>query len=119
MSGENSDGDYAGAREASAEERAFHAQQSTGGRPEGYEHSGGEAAPQDRGEQPREQHGDPPREQRSEQHGEPRERSEPPREQRDSGTQAPLDLPPPPQSKPFVVWSSSPTAGGTDTRRDD
>ncbi len=35
------------------------------------------------------------------------ERSEPPREQQSS--QAPLDLPPPPPSKPFVVWSSSPS----------
>jgi len=119
MSGETSDADYAGAREASPEERAFHAQQATGGRPEGYEHSGGESAAQDRGEQPREQHGEPPREQRGEQHGEPRERSEPQREQRDAGTQAPLDLPPPPQSKPFVVWSSAPTSGTPETRRDE
>jgi hypothetical protein len=37
----------------------------------------------------------------------PAERSQEPREQQSS--QAPLDLPPPPPSKPFVVWSSSPS----------
>jgi len=119
MSGETSDSDYSGAREASPEEREFHALQTSGGRPESQEHSGGESAPssEPRGDQPREQRAEPPREQYSE----PREpRSEPPREHHDSGTQAPLDLPPPPQAKPFVVWSSSPPPGsGTTPRRDE
>jgi hypothetical protein len=46
---------------------------------------------------------------------EPREAA--PREQQSS--QAPLDLPPPPQSKPFVVWSSSPSEAPTEPRRDE
>jgi ribonuclease E len=82
------------AREASDDERAFHAQQSNGG-------------PQS--EAPRE--------------SSPGERSEPPREapreSRSEGTQAPLDLPPPPPSKPFVVWSSSPTDSPGVPRRDE
>jgi hypothetical protein len=41
-----------------------------------------------------------------------------PREQRPEATQAPLDLPPPPPSKPYVVWSSTPSGGSSD-RRDD
>jgi len=45
--------------------------------------------------------------------------SEAPREQRNESGQAPLDLPPPPPSKPFVVWSSSPTDAGPGTRRDE
>ena len=49
----------------------------------------------------------------------PREPREPPREQRSEGAQAPLDLPPPPQSKPFVVWSSSPGDAGPGGRRDE
>jgi len=44
---------------------------------------------------------------------------EPPREQRNEGSQAPLDLPPPPATKPFVVWSSSPTDATPGTRRDE
>ncbi|HET7809787.1 MAG TPA: Rne/Rng family ribonuclease [Steroidobacteraceae bacterium] len=97
MGGDMNDGDYAGAREASPEERAFHAQQSAGE---------GARDPESRGE-PREPY------------NEPREpRSEPPREQHDAGSQAPLDLPPPPQAKPFVVWSSSPS-GGDSNRRDE
>ncbi len=88
MSGE-SHGDYSGAREASAEEREFHAQQSNGTQPD---------AP--RPSEP------------------PAERTEaPPRESSSEGSQAPLDLPPPPPAKPFVVWSSSP--GDGDTRRDE
>jgi hypothetical protein len=50
---------------------------------------------------------------------EPREERSEPREERSSGTQAPLDLPPPPPSKPFVVWSSTPTSTPTEPRRDD
>ena len=42
---------------------------------------------------------------------------EPAREQRNE--QAPLDLPPPPATKPFVVWSSSPTDAAPGTRRDE
>jgi len=44
---------------------------------------------------------------------------EPPREQRSEGSQAPLDLPPPPPTKPFVVWSSSPSDVTPGTRRDE
>jgi ribonuclease E len=82
--------DFAGAREASAEERAFHDSQHNGhrGEPRGDEGQ--------REEGPRESAPDRP------------ERPEPPREQRSEGSQAPLDLPPPPPAKPFVVWSSSP-----------
>jgi len=87
--------DFAGAREASDEEREFHARMSNGG--EGHEHS----------------HQEAPRESSA------GERSEPPREQRNEGTQAPLDLPPPPQSKPFVVWSSSPSDAPPVVRRDE
>ena len=43
---------------------------------------------------------------------------EPPREQ-DESSQAPLDLPPPPPTKPFVVWSSSPTDAVPEPRRDE
>ena len=107
--GEARDGEFSGAREASAEERAFHAQQfhsqpSDGNRTEEYaprppEEPAREAAPVERAE---------PREERPE-----------PREQRNEGSQAPLDLPPPPQAKPFVVWSSSPTGSPTEPRRDE
>ncbi|HEX6636202.1 MAG TPA: Rne/Rng family ribonuclease [Steroidobacteraceae bacterium] len=82
-------------REASPEERAFHAAQNAGG---GHG---------DR--EPREPGGERP---------EPREAAAPaePREPRnEGGTQAPLDLPPPPAPKPFVVWSSSPS-GSSDHR---
>ena len=45
---------------------------------------------------------------------------EPQREQRNEGTQTPLDLPPPPPTKPFVVWSSSPSDSPPPaTRRDE
>jgi hypothetical protein len=89
--------EYSGAREASPEERAFHAQQSNGDRPNDFD-------PQPSAEPARESA--PP--------AEPRE----PREPRQENTQAPLDLPPPPPAKPFVVWSSSPT-DAPGNRRDD
>jgi ribonuclease E len=82
MAGE-SQGDFSGAREASAEEREFHAQQNNGGQ------------------------FDSPRESAAQEPA-PAARAEPPRESRNEGSQAPLDLPPPPPAKPFVVWSSSP-----------
>ena len=114
--GEVRDTEFSGAREASAEERAFHAQQfhsqqSDGERggeyePRPQEQSAREAAPVERAE---------PREERPE----PREERPEPREQRSEGTQAPLDLPPPPQPKPFVVWSSSPASAPTEPRRDE
>jgi hypothetical protein len=44
---------------------------------------------------------------------------EAPREQRSEATQAPLDLPPPPPTKPFVVWSSSPSDAPPTERRDE
>lgn len=89
------------AREASAEERAFHASQASSGGDSGNREPR-EAPAADF--EPRE-----PRESR-----EPRE----PREQRpEGGSQAPLDLPPPPASKPFVVWSSSPE--GSSGQRDE
>jgi len=93
--------DFLGAREASAEERAFHDSQHNGQRDE------------ERPDQaPREE---APRETQA-------ERSEPPREQRSESTQAPLDLPPPPPAKPFVVWSSTPGSspgGSSGERRDE
>jgi len=89
--------EYSGAREASPEERAFHAQQSNGDRPNDFD-------PQPSAEPARESA--PP--------AEPAE----PREPRQENTQAPLDLPPPPPAKPFVVWSSSPT-DAPGNRRDD
>jgi ribonuclease E len=91
--GESADADYGGAREASPEERAFHDQQNHGDRSEVRE-----ARAQDA-----------PRESSPAELGESR---------RSEGSQAPLDLPPPPQSKPYVVWSSSPP-GGAGTRRDE
>jgi ribonuclease E len=93
--GGESHADYSGAREASPEEREFHARMSNGTSPES-------APPRD--PEPRE--------------AAPQERSEPPRESRNEGTQAPLDLPPPPPAKPFVVWSSSPS-DSPGTRRDE
>jgi ribonuclease E len=90
MGGEGSEGaDFAGAREASAEEREFHAQMTNGNRGESHEQpeSGASERPQTEREPQR----------------------EPQREARSEGSQAPLDLPPPPPTKPFVVWSSSPS----------
>ena len=92
---ETPDSDFAGAREASDEEREFHAQQTNGGHPAG----------------------DSPRPAPS-QDGAPRERAEPVREARQENTQAPLDLPPPPPAKPFVVWSSGPSDASS-PRRDE
>jgi ribonuclease E len=94
--GGESNEDFSGAREASAEERAFHDSQN------------GQRADQG----PREEG---PRESAPER-AEPR--PEPPREQRNESSQAPLDLPPPPPAKPFVVWSSSP-GGSSGERRDE
>ncbi len=101
--GESSEPGFSSAREASDEEREFHAQQSNG-----------DAAPrqESRNQEPAHVHtaeSDAPRtESRSQEL--PRERSE--------GAQAPLDLPPPPAAKPFVVWSSSPD-DGSGPRRDE
>jgi ribonuclease E len=97
------------AREASDDERAFHAAQNSsgdGGNHEPREPSGGASEPREAREprEPRE-----PRESR-----ESRESREP---RPESGSQAPLDLPPPPASKPFVVWSSTP--GDSPERRDE
>jgi ribonuclease E len=90
--GEPRDDDFSGAREASPEEREFHAQQGNG---------------EPRSGQPHESHSsDAP------------ERSEAPRESHGAGAQAPLDLPPPPPAKPFVVWSSNP-GESPEPRRDD
>jgi ribonuclease E len=86
--GGDAQGDYAGAREASAEEREFHAQQANGTHGESHHSAVNETATRPPDAAP--------------------EREDPPRESRSEGAQAPLDLPPPPQSKPFVVWSSSP-----------
>ena len=97
--------EFTGAREASDEEREFHAQMTNGNRGGSHEHS--EPAHQEAPHAPR-----LPRIQR-----EPER--EPPREQRNEGTQAPLDLPPPPPTKPFVVWSSSPSDAPPVTRRDE
>jgi len=97
--GETRDGEYSGAREASPEEREFHDQQfgqNNGGQ-------SGEAAPAT--ESPRES--SPPAER-----AEPPRTDRPERPERGENTQAPLDLPPPPESKPFVVWSSSPGPSG-------
>ncbi len=94
--GESGEGNFSGAREASDEEREFHAQMSNGNRGESHDQGGYEASP--------------PRESAPEERS---ERSEAPREQQSS--QAPLDLPPPPPSKPFVVWSSSPSEAPTPT----
>jgi ribonuclease E len=97
--------EFAGAREASDEEREFHAQMTNGNRGGSPENS--EPAPQ---AAPRESSpGEPQRE----------PVREPAREQRNEGTQAPLDLPPPPATKPFVVWSSSPADAPPVTRRDE
>jgi ribonuclease E len=111
--GEGSEGNFAGAREASSEEREFHAQMTSGNRGEGHAEGGHEStAPREsasveRHEAPHE--------------AAPQERTErndsPAREQQSS--QAPLDLPPPPPSKPFVVWTSSPTDSAPGTHRDE
>jgi ribonuclease E len=110
---ESGEGNFAGAREASDEEREFHAQMTNGNRGEGhppgeYESAAPrESAPVERFEAPRE--------------SVPQERPErsdsAPREQQSA--QAPLDLPPPPPSKPFVVWSSSPADAPPVPRRDE
>lgn len=103
MGGETQPGsEFAGAREASDEEREFHAQMTNGNRGE----------PQ---EQPA--HHEAPRQSSAETSSEPAR--EPQREQRNEGTQAPLDLPPPPPTKPFVVWSSSPGDAPPATHRDE
>jgi ribonuclease E len=94
-------GDFAGAREASDEEREFHAQMTNGNRGESHGH--GESSQQ---EAPRESSA-------------ASSEREPPREQRSEGSQAPLDLPPPPATKPFVVWSSSPSDVTPGSRRDE
>jgi ribonuclease E len=96
--------DFAGAREASDEEREFHAQMTNGNR--GADGAPGEPASQDA-----------PRESFAAERSEPQR--EAPREQRSEGTQAPLDLPPPPQAKPFVVWSSAPSDAPPGERRDE
>jgi ribonuclease E len=111
--GEPGEGNFAGAREASDEEREFHAQMSNGNRGESHESGGYESAA------PRDPAGD-----NASEHREPREPREPreqqssqaPREQQSA--QAPLDLPPPPQAKPFVVWSSSPADAPAPRRED-
>jgi ribonuclease E len=113
--GEAGESGFSGAREASDEEREFHAQMTNGNRGEapaqdGYEPSApGESSPAERPEAPRES---APQERQDR----PERNDQAPREQQSS--QAPLDLPPPPQSKPFVVWSSSPTDAPT-PRRDE
>jgi ribonuclease E len=93
------------AREASPEEREFHARQS--------HDSFGVQASND--SPPRSEGGSSSAVERSV----PVERSEPVRETRSEGSQAPLDLPPPPPSKSFVVWSSSPGDNPDGTRRDE
>ena len=99
---EGGESTFAGAREASDEEREFHAQMSNGNRAEGHDQGGFESSA--------------PRESAPAGHSqEPREAA--PREQQSS--QAPLDLPPPPQAKPFVVWSSSPSEAPPVPRRDE
>jgi ribonuclease E len=86
--------DLSGAREATPEEREFHARQSNGSQPDRPQESAPrESAPAERPEAP-------------------------PRESHGAGSQAPLDLPPPPPSKPYVVWSSSP-GDSTETRQED
>jgi ribonuclease E len=102
VGGESPEGaDFAGAREASAEEREFHAQMTNGNR--APQHEPGETVSAGQPER------DPQRE----------PQREAPREQRSEATQAPLDLPPPPPTKPFVVWSSSPSDAPPTERRDE
>ena len=97
--GEGSEGaEFAGAREASDEEREFHAQMTNGNRGEGREQPEPSRASE---------HSDRSANLRASR-SVSRQR-EPQRESRNEGSQAPLDLPPPPPTKPFVVWSSSPT----------
>ena len=98
------EGEFTGAREASPEERAFHAQQSNGS------HSNADEV-----REPAVQRESAPREQAPR---EPAERAEPARESRGEGAQAPLDLPPPPAPKPYVVWSSGPSDSSS-PRRDE
>jgi hypothetical protein len=111
---EAGEGGYSDAREATDEEREFHAQMSNGNRSENRESQG----PADSGSsEPRESSSEAQREpQREPQRETPRETS---RESHGESTQAPLDLPPPPPTKPFVVWSSSPTSPGSGPRRDE
>ncbi len=100
----NEGANYAGAREASDEEREFHAQMTNGNRQEPPE-APRESSAGERPETQREPQREPQR--------------DAPREQRNEGTQAPLDLPPPPQAKPFVVWSSAPSDAPPTGRRDE
>jgi len=103
----NEGGNFAGAREASDEEREFHAQMTNGNRGEGREPGQGHGE-SNAGERP-----EPQREPQRETQREPQ------RESQNENSQAPLDLPPPPPTKPFVVWSSSPTDAVPGPRRDD
>jgi hypothetical protein len=109
VGGESQDNEFLGAREASDEERAFHAQQTNGGS------SQDEAPRESAAREASSESAAPERTERTER-AEPAH--EPARESRNEGTQAPLDLPPPPPSKPFVVWSSSPSDSPT-PRRDE
>jgi len=91
--------EFAGAREASDEEREFHAQMSNGNRGEGRDQ--GQAHAQSVASE------------------RPAPQREPQREPQNESSQAPLDLPPPPPTKPFVVWSSSPADSVPGPRRDE
>ncbi|HEV7607049.1 MAG TPA: Rne/Rng family ribonuclease, partial [Steroidobacteraceae bacterium] len=102
--------EFSGAREASDEEREFHAQMTNGNRGENREPS-----TQTSHDSSRDQSQDSPRESFPAAEAQ----REAPREQRNEGTQAPLDLPPPPPSKPFVVWSSAPSDAPPTERRDE
>ncbi len=119
--GDNRGAEFSGAREASEEERAFHAREANGNRAEAGEFPNAEREPQR--EPQRESQGEPqrdaPRERdvpREPQHATEQQPSAAPRQE---STQAPLDLPPPPPSKPFVVWSSSPTESTPGRPRDE
>ena len=106
--GETRDGEFSGAREASPEERAFHAQQINS--PQATAIAPRNTSLARRSRQRVNSAGDAPNPRARR----PREERPEPREERSEGTQAPLDLPPPPPAKPFVVWSSSPTGTPTD-----
>jgi ribonuclease E len=114
----NDSGEFSGAREASAEEREFHARQSNG-EPAGDTRSSGDSAPRDSHPQESAPRDTAPRESAPRESA-PREESRP-SESRSGGenSQSSFDLPPPPAAKPFVVWSSSPTGGGNGPRRDE
>jgi hypothetical protein len=71
----------------------------------GHSESGAGESHESSGEPQREPHREPQR--------------EAPRESRSENSQAPLDLPPPPPTKPFVVWSSSPSDSMPGPRRDE